>query len=230
MLQRGQTESTDPGPVYIPDGLHYARGARQSIPLPDETDPPMTAAFLLFDGLTTLDFVGAYDPITRLRTMGFRPDFDWELCGRSESVTDGRGLRLSVDRVGASLEAYDMLVVPGGKATRHLREDDAFLDWLQTGESVPLKASVCTGSLLFGAAGFLEGVRATTHPNALEALAAYGARTSTERVVDEGPIVTARGVSAGLDLGLHLVERLAGKEARAAVATQMDYPYDQTSG
>lgn len=185
----------------------------------------MNAAFVLFEGLTALDFVGAYDPITRLRTMGFRPDFEWDLCALSESVTDGRGLRLSVDRVRPSLEGYDLIVLPGGKETRPLETDDAFLRWLRTAESVPLKCSVCTGSLLLGAAGFLDGCRATTHPNAYEALAAYGVDVVEDRVVDEGTVVTARGVSAGLDLGLHLVRRIAGDDARATVARQMDYPH-----
>ena len=78
-----------------------------------------------------------------------------------------------------------------------------------------------------GAAGFIKGKRATTHPNAFDALKPYCHAVVDQRVVDEGEVVTARGVSSSIDLGLHLVERLAGREARAAIAEQMDYPYDQ---
>jgi cyclohexyl-isocyanide hydratase len=188
----------------------------------------MKIAFLLFDDLTALDFVGAYDPITRLKTMGFMDDVAWDLCAFREPVSDARGLHFTPDRVDAPLDEYDLLVVPGGHGTHPLQEDEAFLDWLRTAEPVELKASVCTGSLLLGAAGFLDGHRATTHPNALDDLAPYCAQGVEERVVDAGGVITARGVSAGIDLGLHVVERLAGAEIRTEIATQMDYPYDSS--
>ncbi|MCK5913732.1 MAG: DJ-1/PfpI family protein, partial [Desulfuromusa sp.] len=94
-----------------------------------------------------------------------------------------------------------------------------------TAAPVPLKASVCSGSLLLGAAGFLRGKKATTHPKAYTELARYCAKVSKERIVDEGDVITARGVTSAIDLGLHLVERLAGKETRIEIARQMDYPY-----
>lgn len=188
----------------------------------------MTAAFLLFDNLTALDFVGAYDPITRLKTMGFLDEFEWDLCAFSEPVSDGRGLQISPDHVGHSLDGYDLVVVPGGYGTRPLQNDSAFLEWLATAESVELKASICTGSLLLGAVGFLEGRSATTHPNAFGELEPYCAAVIDDRVVDDGAVVTARGVASGLDLGLHLVHRLAGNAARTQIARQMDYPYGAT--
>ncbi|MFP4228907.1 MAG: DJ-1/PfpI family protein, partial [Salinivenus sp.] len=175
--------------------------------------------------LTALDLVGAYDPITRLHSMGFRDDFEWDLCAFRTPVHDGRGLRFTPDRVGEALGDYDLLVVPGGHGTDSLQDDEAFLEWLQTAAPVGLKASVCTGSLLLGAAGFLTGHSATTHPNAREELRPYCAQVVNDRVVDDGAVVTARGVSAGIDLGLHLVDRLAGPSVQAQVAEQMDYPY-----
>ena len=186
----------------------------------------MTAAFVLFDGLTALDFVGAYDPITRLRSMGFMDNFAWDLCAFRTPVHDGRGLRFTPNQVGASLENYDLLVVPGGHGTDTLQNDEAFLEWFRTSEPVGLKASVCTGAVLLGAAGFLAGRTATTHPNATDELRPYCAQVVDDRVVDDGPIVTARGVSAGIDLGLHIVRRLAGPSVKAQIAEQMDYPYD----
>ena len=185
----------------------------------------MKTAFLLFDRLTALDFVGVYDPLTRLRSMQVMPDFAWSLCAFTNEVTDDRGLRFIPDAVAESLAGYDLIVVPGGFGTRPLQQDEAFLDWLRTAAPVPLKASVCTGALLLGAAGFLEGKRATTHPNNFDDLAPYCAHVVDARVVDEGDIITARGVTSALDLGLHLVERLAGEAARARIAKQMDYPY-----
>jgi len=185
----------------------------------------MTAAFLLYDDLVALDLIGAYDPITRLGSMDVLPGFEWDLCALDGPVADDRGLRFTPDRVAPSLADYDLLVVPGGQGTRRLRRDDDFMRWLSTAAPVPLKTSVCTGSLLLGAAGFLEGRRATTHPNAVDALAPYCAHVVAERVADEGGVVTARGVTAGIDLGLHVVERLAGPDARTRIAEQMDYPY-----
>ena len=120
-----------------------------------------------------------------------------------------------------------MIVVPGGFGTRSLQHDKAFMDWLRSAETVKLKTSVCTGSLLLGAAGFLKGKRATTHPNAFDELKPYCASVVDQRVVDEGEVLTARGVTSAIDLGLHLVERLAGREARVGIAKQMDYPYAQ---
>lgn len=182
-------------------------------------------AFVIFDKMTALDLVAVYDPLTRLSSMGIREGFTWEFCSLKREVRDDRGLAFSSQRVGESLAGYDLLIVPGGFGTRQLKDDEGFLAWLRTAAPVGLKASVCTGALLLGAAGFLAGRRATTHPNAYGELRPYCAAVVEGRVVDEGPVVTAGGVTAGIDLGLHLVGRLAGCEAQAAVARQMDYPF-----
>jgi cyclohexyl-isocyanide hydratase len=185
----------------------------------------MKAAFIVFDGMTALDFIGFYDPITRLKSMKIIENFSWNVCAQSAEVTDDRGLKFKADTVGGTLEGYDMIVVPGGFGTRKLQHDDTFMRWIKTAANVPLKISVCTGALILGAAGFLKGRRATTHPSAYQELEPYCASVVKERVVDEDCIITARGVSSSLDMGLHVVERLAGAEARARVAAQMDYPY-----
>lgn len=183
----------------------------------------MHTAFVAFDDMTALDFVGAFDPLTRLETMDLAPfPFEWDVCARAETVAATANLRFEADRVDESLAEYDVVVVPGGAGTRRLRDDDAFLAWVGTADP-DLLASVCTGSLLLGAAGFLDGRTATTHPAATDELAAY-CDVSDERVVDEGDVVTARGVTSSLDLGLYLVERLTDAETRATVAEQMDYP------
>jgi cyclohexyl-isocyanide hydratase len=183
------------------------------------------AAFIVFDRMTSLDFIGFYDPVTRLKSMKIIEDFEWRICSTTRSVVDDRGLRMEAEAVNEPLGPYDMLFVPGGFGTRELQHDRGFMDWLKAARSVPLKVSVCTGALLLGAAGFLQGRRATTHPSAYKELEPYCREVVRERVVDEGDIITARGVSSALDMGLHLVQRLAGADARDRIAAQMDYPY-----
>jgi transcriptional regulator GlxA family with amidase domain len=185
----------------------------------------MKAALVLFDRLTALDFVGFYDPLTRLKSMKIMPDFEWSLCALQGSVSDDRGLRFTPDRVGKPLAGFDLLFVPGGYGTRPLMEDASFLDWLRTAAEVPLKISVCTGSLLLGAAGFLRGKPATTHPSWLADLTPFCSEVVKRRIVDAGDVITAGGVAASIDLGLYVVERIAGREAREKTARQMDYPY-----
>lgn len=185
----------------------------------------MKAAFIVFDRMTSLDFIGFYDAVTRLKSMKIMEDFEWRICAMANQVTDDRGLRVAADTVAEPLNSYDLLFVPGGVGTRTLQNDAKFIQWLQTAGDAQLKVSVCTGALLLGAAGFLKGRRATTHPSAYKELEPYCATVIQERVVDEGNVITGRGVSTSIDLGLHVVERLAGADARARVATQMDYPY-----
>lgn len=185
----------------------------------------MRCCLLAFDGMTALDWVGFYDAVTRLKSMHFMEDFTWQMCAMGSTVTDDRGLCLQAHSSAQALGAYDLLFVPGGRSTRQLQHDDRFIAWLQTGAAIPLKLSVCTGSLLLGAAGFLQGLQATTHPSAFQELAPYCRRVSDARIVDCGAIITARGVSAAIDLGLYTVERLAGAEVRRKIALQMDYPY-----
>ncbi len=185
----------------------------------------MRSAFVVFEGITFLDFIGFYDAITRLKSMKVMDDFEWHVCSTRKSVVDDRGLHIEADHTNNSLDGYDMLFLPGGFGTRTLQRDGPFTEWLRSAAPVPLKVSVCTGALLLGAAGFLKGRRATTHPAVYEELKPYCAEVVRKRIVDEGDLVTAGGVSASIDLGLHMVQRLAGAEARARIAEQMDYPY-----
>jgi len=120
---------------------------------------------VIYDGMTSLDFVGVYDPVTRLKTMGFWPELTWDLCSFTESVSDTTNLKFAPNKVAKSLGDYDMVVVPGGRGADVLIHDEAFIEWLRTASSSKLKVSVCSGSLLLGAAGFLKGKKATTHPS-----------------------------------------------------------------
>lgn len=185
----------------------------------------MKAAFIIFDQMTALDFIGFYDPLTRLKSMDYLPDFEWRICSFCDDVFDTQGLRFLPDYLKRPLDDFDLIVVPGGYGSRSLQHNEEFVAWLKTAASVPLKASVCTGSLLLGAAGFLQGKKATTHPKAYVELARYCGQVTDQRIVDEGDVITARGVSTAIDLGLYLVERLAGKAVREGISRQMDYPY-----
>ena len=115
----------------------------------------MKAAFVIFDRMTALDFIGVYDPVTRLKSMRFLHDLTWDICGISGRVTDDRGLVFTPTKTGGALNGYDLAIVPGGFGTRTLRDDRVFIDWLRTAADCRLKASVCTGALLLGAAGLL---------------------------------------------------------------------------
>jgi transcriptional regulator GlxA family with amidase domain len=185
----------------------------------------MKAAFIVFNRMTFLDFIGFYDPVTRLKSMKIIDDFEWRICATTQHVVDDRGLRIEADTIAEPLSSYDLLFVPGGFGTRSLQYDTSFVGWLKTAGSARLKVSVCTGALLLGAAGFLREKRATTHPNAFKELEQYCRAVVKDRVVDEGDTITAGGPSSAIDAGLHLVQRLAGPDARGRIAAQMDYPY-----
>ena len=183
----------------------------------------MKLAFVIFDGMTTLDFTGFYDAVTRLKTMGFMPDLEWDVCATIREVREEKGLRVVADRVCGPFDAYDLVFLPGGAGTRTLVDDADFIGWIRTAERCRYRVSVCTGALLWGAAGFLRGRTATTHPRAYKELERYCDRVSHERIVDDGDIITARGVTSSIDLGLYICEKLAGPEARTKIARQMDY-------
>jgi cyclohexyl-isocyanide hydratase len=181
-------------------------------------------AFLVFPKLTLLDLVGGYDALRRVATMSIDAEVTHRIIGTEPEIADDSGFRFRPDGVYEDLAAFDLLYVPGGFGTRPLMNDHKFVDYLRTwGPERPL-ASVCTGALLLGQAGYLHGLRATTHHRAFEVLRPLCREVVTDRrVVDEGRVVTAGGVASGLDLGLYLVEKHWGADARKAIAEQMEY-------
>ncbi len=185
----------------------------------------MRIAFILFDQMTSLDLVGFYDAVTRMRILNAMDNVQWDFCANKEEITDDRGLTVKVELVSPDLSAYDLIFVPGGFSTRQLRYDSKFISWIQTAREVEYKVSVCTGALILGAAGFLEGKRATTNPSAYELLVPYCSEVVKERFIRDGNIFTGGGVSASLDLGLYVVESLTGKEVAREIQEQMHYPY-----
>lgn len=185
----------------------------------------MKVAFVLFDRMTALDFIGFYEAITRLKIMKLMEGVSWDLCADKAEVTDELGVTMKVDLVRPDMSEYDLVFVPGGMGTRALRSDEGFVRWLQTAKPVTYKVSVCTGALLLGAAGFLEGKRVTTNASAFALLAPYCKEVVQARIVRDGNVITGGGVAASIDLGLFVVELLCGLDAVRLVQTAMDYPY-----
>jgi transcriptional regulator GlxA family with amidase domain len=181
-------------------------------------------AMLAFPRLTFLDLIGGYDALRRVAPMGIDAGVRVRIIGTEREIVDDSGLVVKVDGVYEDLAPYDLLYVPGGFGTRALADDARFLAYLRTWGSERPLASVCTGSLLLGAAGYLKDVRATTHHRALDLLRPLCREVITDRrIVDEGRVVTAGGVASSLDLGLYLVERHWGVAARETIARQMEY-------
>jgi cyclohexyl-isocyanide hydratase len=116
-----------------------------------------------------------------------------------------------------------MIIIPGGFGTRELINDENFINWLKTAKNSSIKVSVCSGSLLMGAAGFLQGKSATTHPSAFSEVEKYCKSVIDMRIVDEGEVITARGVTSSIDLGLYLCEKIASYDIKEKIRKQMDY-------
>ncbi|MFJ3659504.1 DJ-1/PfpI family protein [Streptomyces sp. NPDC090119] len=190
----------------------------------------MQIAILLYDRFTALDAVGPYEVLAR--TPDAETVFVAEQAGPVR--TDTGKLALVADRSLAEVTGPDVLVVPGGPGQSALMEHGPLLDWLRRVDATSTwTTSVCTGSLLLGAAGLLTGRRATSHWLAVGELARFGAEHVPERVVTDGKYMTAAGVSAGIDMGLTLLGRIAGDEYAQAIQLAHEYdprpPYDAGS-
>jgi transcriptional regulator GlxA family with amidase domain len=189
---------------------------------------PLQIAILLYPGATALDAVGPAEVLTRI------PGTEVRFVGRDLGpvVTEGNALLLGVTHTLDETRSPDLVLVPGGSTTPGQMIDDSVLDWLRKAhETTTWTASVCTGSLILGAAGLLKGVDATTHWYKLGVLKIMGAIShADQRIVRSGKIVTAAGVSAGIDLGFWLAEKIAGRERAEAIQLVIEYdpqpPFD----
>lgn len=186
----------------------------------------MKIALILFNGVTFLDFAGFYDVIYRLNLFEKTKGTTWDICGLTEEVTDELGLTMKINMIRPDLSKYDLVFIPGGMGTRKLRDDQEFINWIRSAEPVQYKVSVCTGSLIWGAAGFLKESAATTHPAVYDLLDPYCQEVIQSRIVRDDNIITAGGVTTSIDLGLYLIKLLAGEEEMKLVKEQIDYPYE----
>ena len=190
----------------------------------------MQIAVLLFEGITALDAIGPYEVLRSV--PGWEVKFVADEPGAKR--TDSKATALVADSGFDDVRDPDVVLIPGGFGTRALLEDERVLDWVRdVDERTKWTTSVCTGSLVLGAAGLLEGKRATSHWLYLEALAEYGCEPTSERVVRDGKIWTAAGVSSGIDLALTMVGEEAGPELAQAVQLGIEYdpepPFDAGS-
>ncbi|HZA58201.1 MAG TPA: DJ-1/PfpI family protein [Solirubrobacterales bacterium] len=180
----------------------------------------MKIAYLLYDRFTALDITGPHDVLNSLPVT--ESVFVAERRGpvRNESDT----LSLVADAPLSEVPSPDVLVVPGGFGTRALLEHEPLLDWIRSvHEGTRYTTSVCTGSLLLAAAGLLDGAPATTHWLARDLLGGLGAKPVPDRVVEHGKILTAAGVSSGIDMALRLTQIEFGDEAAQAVQLGIEY-------
>lgn len=188
----------------------------------------MQIAIGLYDEFTALDAIGPYQVLSSL------PGAEVVICAAEQGIVpDDNGLlRYEVAHTFADVPTPDVLLVPGGMITRKLaREGHPIVEWIRSAhETTTWTTSVCTGSLLLGAAGVLEGLSATTHWFAYDELASYGATPTEQRVVREGKVITGAGVSAGIDMGLVLAAELMGQESAEAIQLAIEYdpqpPFD----
>lgn len=185
----------------------------------------MKMAFVVFDNMTTLDFAGFHNAVTWLRRLGHMEDLSWDFCADKDEVKDDRGMVIKVDQVLPNLADYDLVFIPGGAATRQLMHEENFLKWIRTAEPVKYKVSVCTGALIWGAAGFLRDSKITTNPLAFDALTPYCQEVLHQRVAGDGDIFTGGGITASVDLGLFFIESITNEDIAREIQRYMDYPY-----
>ncbi|WP_116952536.1 DJ-1/PfpI family protein [Jiangella endophytica] len=190
----------------------------------------MRVAVALFPKVTILDAIGPYQVFAGM------PDTEVVICAAEKGrITDANNwLHIDVEHTFEDIPHPDVLLVPGGNVTREMTKGHPILEWIRSAhEHTTYTTSVCTGSVLLGAAGLLRGLQATSHWVAYDALRGFGAEPVEQRVVFEDRIVTGAGVSAGIDLALAIAARLHGPEVAQAIQLGLEYdpqpPFDSGS-
>ena len=190
----------------------------------------MRIAIPLYEGFTALDAVGPYEVLSRIPGASVT----WLAHEPGVVRTDNAMLGIEADAAFEDLSDPEIVVVPGGTGTNAFLDDERLVGWIRSAhETSEWTTSVCTGSLLLGAAGVLEGLDATSHWLDLQDLERYGAHPISRRVVEQGKVITAAGVSSGIDMALVLVAKIAGPEAAQAIQLGIEYdpqpPFDSGS-
>jgi len=187
-----------------------------------------TVAILLFDEIEVLDFAGPFEVFAVTDELSDHQLFRVVTVAPEQRAIRARnGLSVNPDHALADCPRPDILIVPGGFGTRALLNNQPVLDWIKASNATAeIVASVCTGSIVLGRAGLLDGLKATTHHECFELLRTHAPRTTiveTDRFLDNGRILTAAGISAGIDMSLHLVARLHGAAIAEKTARYMEY-------
>jgi transcriptional regulator GlxA family with amidase domain len=190
---------------------------------------PRNVAILIFDDVEVLDFAGPFEVFS----VGSNKGQDFRVYTIAEQARPVRaigGLSINPAYTIKECPAPDILIVPGGQGTRREIHNESLIAWIrEIAPSTKLLLSVCTGALLLAKAGLLEGLRVTTHHNAMDALRALVPPTSqvieNVRYIDNGTTILSAGISAGIDMSLHVVSRLLGEDRARATAERMEYDW-----
>lgn len=185
-------------------------------------------AILLFDEIEVLDFAGPFEVFALTDELRGNAAFNvYTVAENVGTIRTRNGLKVVPHFSRENCPAPQLLIVPGGLGTRPLLQKPALLEWIRLkAKQADHVMSVCTGALVLGKAGLLDGLRATTHHQCFDLLRSVAPHTEvveSERFVDNGRILTAAGISAGIDCSLHVVEQLLGRDAAEATARQMEY-------
>jgi transcriptional regulator GlxA family with amidase domain len=185
-------------------------------------------AILIFEDVEILDFCGPFEVFSVTgKGEGEKLFQVFTVAEEAEPIRTANGLSVNPDHDLANCPQADVLVIPGGWGSRAVMKNDRILDWLkQASEKAGIVLSVCTGSLILGRAGILDGLAATTYHTAFDALAEAAPKTEQrpgERFVDNGKVITSAGVSAGIDAALHVVEKLTDRATAQQTADYMEY-------
>lgn len=189
---------------------------------------PKHIGILLFDGVEELDAIGPWEVLAAWTQKYPEDGYDVLYLSKDGGVVHcAKGLAIQTSYSYATVPPFEVLIYPGGQGTRAHLQDAAQLEWVRTQrDRIPLMTSVCTGSLVYAAAGLLTGRPAITHWASLDHLAQLDPTIevrANERFVDDGNVITAAGVSAGIDMALHLVARLAGDDRAREVRRGIEY-------
>lgn len=193
-----------------------------------------TLVILIFDDVEVLDFCGPFEVFSVANRFTEPPAFNvLTVAEKAGPVATRGGLSVNAHHTLADCPQPDILFVPGGQGTRKEMHNPAIIDWIR--EAAPkaeLVLSVCTGAVLLAKAALLDGLEATTHPGAIDLLRETAPQTTVHadrRFVDNGRVVCSAGIAAGIDMSLHVVGRLLGKDVAEKTARQMEYPWQQIS-
>jgi transcriptional regulator GlxA family with amidase domain len=201
---------------------------------PAATVEPRAVAILLFDDVEVLDFAGPFEVFSVAgRRSGIEPFRVYTVAEKPGPVQARNGLSINPHYTLATCPRPDILVVPGGFGTRPLMHNSTVVDWVRArSKEAELTFSICTGALVLGRAGLLDGLEATTHHLAFDELRAAAPRTtvrSERQVVDNGHVITSAGIAAGIEAALHIVGRLLGTPMAVETAQYMEYRWTPPS-
>ncbi|RAP38453.1 glutamine amidotransferase [Legionella quinlivanii] len=179
----------------------------------------MRICFLFYNEMTTLDSIGPHEVLARLPGVTVQ-----RVAKQAGRVQTGLGLQLIADYALSDVMETDILVIPGGCKATSLSHEPEILDWIKSiHNTTQWTTSVCTGSLILGAAGLLQGKRATSHWAVIDRLRIWGAEPVSERIVEDGKIISAAGVSAGIDMALLLAAKVAGQQVAETLQLGIEY-------